>query len=122
MGLHTWFYKDRVLYDEAKELYNKLDKADEGEIYLDELESIQIYSRLDEIEKLNDADFHDCFRTNKRNEDGTYTDDVIYSKEECDKWLQDNVTYHFPENYKEKGLQLLNEFWKKYPNGVIDFG
>jgi hypothetical protein len=65
--------------------------------------------------------------------DGTYTDDFITSKEECFKWLEDNkdaVGYKHvfddtPEREEElrlHAIERLNEFWEKYPNGVIYFG
>lgn len=117
MGLHTWFHKDRKLYDEEVNLYRKIDLHESGEDFLDDLDLLIINNRIDEIFKTNGAKYHDCFRTSKRNDDGSYIDDVIYSKEECDKWLEEN---------KDKIYYLdrinLDKFWDEFPDGVIDFG
>lgn len=132
MGQHTWFGKSLKLYNEETELYKKLDAHETGDIYLDEMEIYQIQYRLNEIHDENETDYHDIFRTNKRNEDKTYTDDIITSKEECDKWLEENKAFVYfsdtvfdtEEQIKEKKihkLKWLNEFWDKYPNGVIYF-
>jgi Zn-finger nucleic acid-binding protein len=121
MGQHTWFHKDQNLLKKEVELYKKVDAHENGEIWLDDLELYQIEQELREITINNEADYHDLFRTHKRNVDGTYTDDVIYSKEECDQWLKDNehlVTWSYEKEYRK----LLNEFWEKYPNGAINFG
>lgn len=119
MGMHTWFYKDKTLYNEAKKIYQDyLDKFENDEIYLDDLEVLQLNTRLNEIDKLNDTEFHDVFRTNKREQNnGEYSLDVIYSKEECNKWLTENK-----ELVHNLNKDHLDEFWNKYPNGVIDFG
>ena len=117
MGQHTWCYKNRELYDEEQSLYKALDAHESGERYLDELEIISINSNIDDINELNETDYHDIFRTHKRNIDGTYTDDVIYSKEECDKWLEENK-----ELTSSLDKELVDLFWKEYPKGVIDFG
>lgn len=117
MGLHTWFYKNNKLYKENEKLYNDLDKHEKDEIYLDEFEVRQIQLRIDEIDEKNDVEFHDCFRTNKREQDNSYTTDIIYSENECNKWLIDNSDLIY---YMNK--DSLNEFWNKYPDGVIDFG
>ncbi len=134
MGLHTRFYKDKVLYEEYKELYDKLDKCENFETYLDDIEIFQIDQRISEIETLNKTEYHDLFRTSKREvSNGEYTLDVIYSKIECFKWLEDNkdlVSFKntiFDSDEEEKKLKYnsykrLKEFWEKYPDGVIDFG
>ena len=83
MGQHTWFLKSKELYLKQNELYEKLDKFENDEIYLDDLELLQINTEINEIDEQNDAEYHDLFRTSKRNEDGTYIDDVISSKKEC---------------------------------------
>lgn len=124
MGLHTWFYADKKLYDERKEFYEKIDKY-YSEILEDEYENHnqreifeQEYARIHELDVLNDLhDFHDEFRTNKREENGEYTLDIIYSEEECKKWLLDNKDEVY--NLRQERIDI---FWKKYPNGVIDFG
>src|SRR5574343_792209 len=130
MGQHTWFLKSKELYLKQNELYEKLDKFENGEIYLDDLELLQLNTEIDEIGEQNDTDYHDLFRTGKRNEDGTYTDDVIFSKKECFEWIDK------PENFvsfkntifetdkqekinREYSINKLNEFWDKYTDGVI---
>ena len=88
MGQHTWFYKSKKLYKDRS-------------VSLDDKE----------------APYHDCFRTFKREADGEYTRDVIYSKEECDTWLKENAaTVH------DLNQERVDEFWEEFPDGVIDFG
>lgn len=118
MGLHTWFHKDKTLYDEQTKLFEKLDACEDGKLYLDDLGQLQIHARIDQISELNDAEYHDLFRTSKRNEDGTYTDNIICSKEECYEWLKNNKHTFFHEEYRLR----LDNFWAEHPNGVISFG
>lgn len=135
MGMHTWFEKDKVLFLEQRKLYDKIDSHEREEVYLDESELNQLWHRVHEISELNDADYHyhDLFRTSKRNEDGTYTDDVIFSKKECFTWLEANKDFVSFKNTvfdtdeqeienKKRSIKKLNEFWEKYPDGVIYFG
>lgn len=133
MGQHTWFLKSKELYLKQNELYDKLDKFENNEIYLDDLELLQINTEIDEIDEQNDAEYHDLFRTGKRNEDSTYTDDVIFSKKECFEWIDKhencvsfkNTVFDTDEQEKinrEYSINKLEEFWDKYPDGVIYFG
>ena len=133
MGQHTWFSKDKTLYLKQNALHEKLDAFEKGYIYLDNLDVYQINSEIDELDKQNKAEYHDVFRTSKRNADSTYTDDEIFSKEECFEWINkpENKVYFkntiFDTDEKEKiarkqALIDLNDFWDKYPNGVINFG
>ena len=133
MGQHTWFLKSKELYLKQNELYDKLDKFENNEIYLDDLELLQINTEIDEIDEQNDTEYHDLFRTGKRNEDSTYTDDVIFSKKECFEWIDKpencvsfkNTVFDTDEQEKinrEYSINKLNEFWDKYPDGVIYFG
>lgn len=133
MGQHTWFLKDKELYLKQNELYKKLDSFENDEIYLDDLEIYQLNSEIDQIDKENKADYHDLFRTSKRNVDGTYTDDVIFSSKECFEWIDKpenlvsfkNTVFETDEKERvnrEYSINKLNEFWDKYPNGVIYFG
>ena len=133
MGQHTWFLKNKELYLKQNELYVKLDSFEEGEIYLDDMELHQLNHQIDEIDKENDSEYHDLFRTFKRNEDNTYTDDVIFSRKECFEWIDKsenlvsfkNTKFETDEQEKinrEYSIKKLNEFWNKYPNGVIYFG
>jgi hypothetical protein len=133
MGQHTWFLKSKELYLKQNKLYDKLDKFEKNEIYLDDLELLQINTEIDEIDEQNDAEYHDLFRTGKCNEDGTYTDDVIFSNKECFEWIDKpencvsfkNTVFDTDEQEKinrEYSINKLNEFWDKYPDGVIYFG
>lgn len=117
MGQHTWFVTDKDLYNESVSLYKEIDDSNEGITYLDEYEIRIREERIDEIEKSIHCDFHDCFRTHKRNEDKTYIDDVITSRKNCIKWLEDNS--EFVTNMDK---DYLMAFWDKYPNGAIYFG
>jgi hypothetical protein len=119
MAQHTWFLKSKDLYLKQNELFEKLDKFETNDIYLSDLELLQIETEIDEIDEQNDAEYHDLFRTNKRNKDNTYIDEVIFSRRECFEWINN------PENLVEKfeyTIDALNEFWDKYPDGVIYFG
>jgi hypothetical protein len=133
MGQHTWFLKDKELYLKQNELYKKLDSFENDELYLDDLELYQLNSEISDIDKENKADYHDLFRTSKRNVDGTYTDDVIFSSKECFEWIDKpenlvsfkNTVFETDEQERvnrEYSINKLNEFWDKYPNGVIYFG
>ena len=117
MGQHTWFYKNKELYLKEQEIYSKLDKYEDGEIFLDDLDLLALNSEADKINDKNDAGYHDLFRTWKRDENGYYTEDKIFSKQECDKWLEDNK-----DVVGDVNTESLNKFWEEYPNGVIDFG
>lgn len=133
MGQHTWFLKNKELYLKEIELHNKLDDFENDKIYLDDMEVIQINHQIDEIYEQNKSEYHDVFRTSKRNEDKSYIDDVIFSKKECFEWINnpDNKvsfksvvsdTDEQEKTNREIATKLLNEFWYKYPNGVIYFG
>ena len=133
MGQHTWFLKSKELYLKQNELYEKLDSFEECEIYLDDMELYQLNHQIDEIDKENRAEYHDLFRTSKRNSDGTYTDDVIFSKAECFEWINNpdngvsfkNTVFDSHEvemENKEWAIVELNKFWSEYPDGVIYFG
>jgi hypothetical protein len=99
------------------ELYAKLDKHESGEEWLDDLDLQHIRYEIDELDEINKTDYHDMFRTSKRNADNTYTDDVLFSKQECDNWLEENseTIYYMDKDY-------LDRFWNEYPDGVIYFG
>ena len=133
MGQHTWFLKSKELYLKKNELNEKLDSFEEGEIYLDDMELYQLNHQIGEINKANDTEYHDLFRTSKRSVDDTYTDDVIFSRKECFEWIDKpenlvsfkNTVFDTDEQEKinrEYSINKLNEFWDKYPDGVIYFG
>lgn len=120
MGQHTWFEKDKELFLKEDELHEKIYLFEKGEIWLDELDLYQINSEIEEIRRKNKTEYYNLFRTNKRELDGTYINDKIFSREECFKWINDKENKVTFEN-KEKDIKQLNEFWDKYPNGVIYF-
>ena len=126
MGQHTWFVKSKAAYLEQEELYERLENDYTGEF------SYDLYVDINRIEKENNAEYHDLFRTGKRNSDGTYTSDTLSSLAETLDWIND------PENlvtfrrtvfdtqlqklkYQEEALEKLQEFWEKYPDGLIYF-
>jgi hypothetical protein len=117
MGQHTWFYKSKDLYYKVEYLYSKLDEFEESLIDLSDDELNNIWNEINQIEDINSTEFHDCFRTSKRNIDRSYILDVISSKEECYYWIEKNKehVYNLNEEY-------LNQFWEEYPDGIIDFG
>jgi hypothetical protein len=118
MGQHTQCYKSKTRYDELQLMYNTLDKVDSWDIYMDTAEKYALEATIDRLyDEAQDDDYYDVFRTNKREPDGTYTEDVIYGKAQCDKWLIDNkdLVYYIDQD-------RLDKFWDEYPDGVITFG
>lgn len=133
MGQHTWFQKDKARFVRREELYERLSKFEDDMIYPDDIEVSQITEEINEISKENYAEYHDVFRTGKRETDKSYINDVIFSREECFNWINDPINKvsfkntAFDDARQEKinkkaAIKLLNEFWDKYPNGVIYFG
>lgn len=114
MSLCTHFLNSRELYEKSLALYIQLESED---IYLDDIEVLQIETQLNEIYNASKTEFYNCFRTTKREDDGSYTLDVLFSKKETYQWLEENKDNVYIINYNK-----LNEFWDKYPNGVIYFG
>lgn len=132
MGQHTWFAKKLQLYLKETELLNKLDSFENDEIYLDDIELYQINHEIDELNKKNNTEYHNLFRTAKRNPDGTYCDEIIISRKECFDWIKklENKVYYTSTKFqtkdeeeirKKRAIEKLKEFWNKYPNGVIYF-
>ena len=117
MGQHTWFLKDKDIFNQEQNIYKKLDKYESGEIEYDDTDYLMLQKESMRLWDENKTEFHDCFRTNKRETNGEYCLDIIYSLEECDKWLLDNKELIYYLN-----LDSIQEFWFKYPNGVIEFG
>lgn len=133
MGQHTWFYKDKELYLREQELEEKIELYSEGKLELSDFEIKSIQNEIDEISDKNDAEYHDLFRTHKRTSDNSYIEEIITSKSQCLEWVDnpDNVVSFkktiFEDDEQEalnkkRALELINEFWNKYPNGLIDFG
>ncbi len=120
MGQHTWFVKDRAVYEDLQKLFEIEDRHESGEMPLNDAELMELQRKQDNLHESNDAGYHDLFRTSKRLDDGVYIEEIICSEQECDKWLLDNAgtIYQHSEEYEQR----LSEFWRKYPNGVIYFG
>ena len=127
MGLHTWFVKSKAAYLEQEELYERLENDYTGEF------SYDLYFDINKIEKENNAEYHDLFRTGKRNPDGTYTSDTLSSLTETLEWISNpenhvsfkNTVFDTDEQeaeYRENAIIKLKEFWEKYPEGLIYFG
>lgn len=127
MGQHTWFVKSKAVYLELEELYKKLENDYTGEFSYD----LQI--DIDKLDKENGTEYHDLFRTSKRNPDGTYTGDTLNSLAETLEWItnpENLVTFRHTvfdtdaqeTKYREKAMVKLQEFWEEYPEGLIYFG
>jgi hypothetical protein len=121
MGCHTLFYKD-------KEEYLNLEKIEEQDDLEEELLD-KLYTELNCFKE----GFHDLFRTNKRQSNGEYPEDMLTSYKETIRWIEnpDNkVTYLYRsidtseeiQMYKKECYKKLKQFWSKYPNGLIIFG
>lgn len=120
MGQHTWFYKDKQLREKEIELWEKLDSYERNEIFLNISQIDEIHSKIYKLTLQNKTEYHDLFKVSKRKEDRTYIDDVISTKEECDRWLEENKKFVYWSDEKEE-RSLLDKFWNEYPNGAIDF-
>lgn len=114
---NTWCYSDKKIYFKVKELYQKIYDNDNHITKLNEKELNSIWKKIEHYDELIKTNFNNCFITTKRKNDGTYIDDVITSKKECIEWIENNKKY-----ISKIDLYKVNEFWDKYPNGVIDFG
>ena len=126
MSISTYFYKNKELYLKLSEIF---DNVDSGVLVIDD-ESYNNYDKQDNENTLRE--FHNIFRTWKRDADGHDTYDIITSKEECFKWLEDNASFVSYKNNcwetsdveaerKAVCFDKLNKFWKEYPGGCISF-
>lgn len=133
MGQHTWFSKSKELYLKELQLNEKMDSFEKEEIYLDNMELMQLNHEISEIHDNNRTEFHDLFRTFKRNDDRSYIEDVLFSRKECMEWIKQpsnlvsfkNTIFDTEEDEKrlrKQSMILLEKFWDKYPDGVIYFG
>ena len=126
MSNSTNFYKNKELYLKLSEIF---DNVDSGIFVIDD----DIYNNYDKQDNENTLrEYYNIFRTWKRDADGHDTTDIITSKEDCFKWLEDNdsfVSYKYchwetsdvEDHRKAMCFQKLNEFWLKYPDGCISF-
>ena len=113
----TFFYSDKKTYLKVMDLYQKIYDNDSKLISLSERDLNSIWKKIEHYEDLIYTEYKNCFISRKRKSDGSYIDDVIFSKKECIKWIEDNKSTISIIN-----LNKIDEFWDKYPNGVIDFG
>jgi len=121
MSCHTWFYKD-------KETYLKYILIEEHDDLEEELLD-KLYTELD----CSKEGYHNLFRTNKRQSNDEYPEDMLTSYEETIKWIEnpDNkVIFNYNINYtleeiescKQATYISIKRFFEKYPNGLIIFG
>ena len=126
MGQHTWFVKDKDRHLRMNELWGMLFR------YEDDIHILR--TQIEEIEEENTAtlEYHDLFRTWKRDSEGCYIDDIL-TKDTYLKWLEDNKdvvsfkhlfddTAEMEEEYRVYSMKRLQEFFDQYPNGAIYFG
>ena len=118
MGQHTWFLKSKDLYFKSEALNEKLDELEEKDLS----EFFRVEEEMSKIYAQNSAPYHDIFRTGKRNSDDTYTDDIIFSREECFEWINNPDNHVSFDEDNEWVTKQLNKFWDEYPDGVIYFG
>jgi hypothetical protein len=71
------------------------------------------YSNKVNFEKQLTCEFHDVFRTSD------YDGAELYSLKETIDYISDEKNGCL---IMENTVELLNEFWDKYPEGVIEFG
>lgn len=145
MGCHTWCYKRASISDEEiiaiarKKVDEQLSKTEEeikadNEKYSAKCSYDEWQQMAREHEKLiiekdweavmdnllidyeyrngvfyEDAEFHDIFRV------GNYPDDELFSLEQTTDYLAKTQHYDLDKPY-------LEEFWNKYPDGMIRFG
>jgi len=122
MGQHTWFVKSKAVYLEQEELYKKLENDT-----FDNLESYTLGSEVDKLDKSNKAEYRDLFRTGVRNEEkilSSLSETLVYILNP-----ENNVSFKHTVfdtqlqelKYQEEALEKLQEFWEKYPDGLIYF-
>ena len=133
MGLHTWFAKSAEKYNELENYYNKLTAYDQGSIHMEQQEVDELLDYIETLEEFdNSTEFHDVFRTNKKNADNTYTSETISSLEDSLNWIENiENKVHYKHiytdsieqelEYKVVAIKHLKEFWSKYPKGIIYF-
>jgi len=122
MSIHTWFVKSKELYLKAEELNDKLDLIESCFDKNTQSEILELESEIQYIEEQNECEYHDLFRINKKD-----ADIIITSKQECFEFINNNDTFYARSGFnsddeaKEYWLSQLEEYWNKYPNGLIYF-
>lgn len=113
MGQHTWCSKHIKLY-KACHLLDDLEEPDSG--MPEEITSKVIEINLD-LWGISSSEYHDVFRSFKKESDDSYCEDIITSREACEAYLEENKKYIFNINKEQ-----IDAFWDEYPSGVISFG
>lgn len=118
MGQHTWFYKDANTLREKVALEQRLNSLtkEHGVIFPPAEVVIEMNAINDKIDQLDKDEklTRDLFRTGKRNPDGTYYEEDLFTKEDVLKFIRENRETIF--YFDREGF---DEFWKKYPNGAV---
>ena len=104
MGCHTWFWeKTEIDYEKAyNELYERVKHVPGKGTYVTK----------------NGIHHHNLFRIHN------YPVDKLFSLEETLKFIEDHkseITYYHDSETKTF-MELLEGFWKEFPDGMIDFG
>ena len=100
MGCHTWCYREAKNKKEYVET-NKLTVKFKGKYYIE------------------DTNVHDIFRTTE------YPSDILLSEKDTLEFInnKENVCSNSKDiNSGKVDLELIKEFWEKFPNGLIEFG
>ena len=124
MATNTWFVKSKELYLKADELKDEMDLIESCYDKNVQSEIIAIESKIAYIEEQNECEYHDLFRISNNNEN---IDIIITSHNECLDFINNNEIFYSragfdnDEKAKEYWLTQLEEFWNKYPNGLIYF-
>ena len=124
MGTHTWFFKSKDLYFKSNEISDKLDFIETCCDKNKQSEIIELESELEYIEDQNECEYHDLFRISNKK----YVNTIITSRDECFDFINNNDIFYARAGFnsdneaKEYWLSELEDFWKKYPNGLIYFG
>lgn len=123
MAIHTWFVKSKELHLKSEELNDKLDLIESCLDKNTQSEILELESEIEYIEEQNESEFHDLFRINNKKD----ADAIITSKQECFDFINNNDIFYARSSFnsddeaKEYWLSQLDEYWNKYPNGLIYF-
>ena len=123
MAIHTWFVKSKELYSKAEVLNDKLDLIESCFDKNTQSEILELESEIEYIEEQNETEFHDLFRINNKKD----ADTIITSKQECFEFINNNDIFYARSSFnsddeaKEYWLSQLEDYWNKYPNGLIYF-
>ena len=94
MGQHTWFLKNKTDFFREKQISDLLEKHEVQEIHVDNY--LELDSEFWNLHDSNKTEYHDIFRTNKRNTDNSYIEVELFSYDETVKWIEENeeTIYH----------------------------